>query len=551
MYSIRQNGDTWEVLGPDGEVLSGGSFDSYGPALAFLGEHLAAAHLAAEGEAAEQSEAGLLPDVWEDVNGICMSAETGDGRDFSRCAWDWRDPNVSTLPLMLQTTTEMGHFGAVLAGFMVELHDNVTPHASGRFYDSEAGRAARDMLLGGRKFGVSVDPGHVEAEWECLEEDEDGWCVNDKITFLAYTIIGLTLTPFPGFAEAAIQLQGETAMAASSDLPAAFADPTIVTTYADLRAGANGTVPAAPRRELSIPVAPPAAWFHVPEPQHGQSGMVETYGMPVQELLVEQADGSVAVPLTILDSGQFYGHLAVRGNPHTGFPGKNIQVPVSRRAYVDWHMGYCVTAEGERVPAGTGVFGCEHAPLRDAHGAVIGAGPTRDFYAHSGASFGQMRVTEGEMAPWVCGALLPDITEPQLRLLRALRLSGDWRQVAGELELIGVLAVPVPGFRVAREVLTASGLAQIPEVHAASFDVNGETQALVAASPVRRCRTCQEQAALVASGGLPVPPPDGRQGQAELFARLESMERTLSLIARRTRPLVATARDDLARRIGG
>ncbi len=541
MFTIRQSGDSWEVLGPDGAVLDGGTFESYGPALAFLGEHLAAAHLAGVEDAAATAEAGLLPETWTDVNGICMSAETGDGRDFTRCAWDWRDPSVSTLPLMLQTTTEMGHFGAELAGFMVELHDNVTPHATGRFYDSEAGRKLRDMLLGGRRFGVSVDPGHVVAEWECLEEDDDGWCINDKITFLEYTIIGLTATPFPGFAEAAICLQGEAMAAASAAPPAAAA--------ANGHNGQVVTIPAQPARALAIPVAPPAAWFHVPEPRHGQSGMLDVYGMPVEELLVEQVDGSVAVPLTILSNGQFYGHLAVRGNPHTGYPGRNVTVPVSRRAYTDWHMGYVESAEGERVPCGTGVFGCEHAPLRDAHGAVIGPGPTRDFYAHSGATFGQMRVTEGEIAPWVCGALLPDITEPQLRLLRALRLSGDWRGIAGALELIGVLAVPVPGFRVTREALTAAAVPSLPEVRTAGFEVDGEIQALVAANPVRRCAACQERAALVASGGV-VPDETARNGQADLYDALGDIRRTVALLERRTRPLVGAARDQLAARIG-
>lgn len=534
MFSIRQNPDDsalWEVLGPDGQVLTGGTFDSYGPALAFLGETLRA-ELVAE---PDTTEAGLLPETWEDVTGICYSQETGDGRDFSSCAWSWRDPTVSTLPLMLQTTTEFGHFGATLAGFMAELHDNTTPHASGRFYDNEAGRQFRDMLLGGRRFGVSVDPGHVVAEWQCLEEDEDGWCIRDQIIFLEYVIIGLTGTPFPGFAEAAIQLRADAAVAASAG------------TVTD--SGVNGhvvTIPAQAARPLSIPVRPPAAWLNVPEPQLGQTGMVDVYGMPVNELLVEQPDGSLAVPLTILDSGQVYGHLAARGTPHTGYPGRNVRVPVSRRAYADWHLGVVHTDDGQRVPAGTAVFGCEHAPLRDAHGAVIAAGPTRDFYAHSGASWAQFRVQEGEHGPWVCGSLLPDITEPQLRLLRALTLSGDWREIAGALELIGVLAVNVPGFRIAREAITASGVGELPTARPAGVQVGTEHTALVAANTVRRCRSCQERAALVASGGIAVEPERVDTAVRDVLVR---MERTLATLERRTRPLVSTARDDLARRI--
>lgn len=312
-------------------------------------------------------------------------------------------------------------------------------------------------------------------------------------------------------------------------------------------AAAPTAEPARPRSGLSIPVAPPAAWFAVPEPQPGDSGMLDVYGMPAQELLVEQRDGSMAVPLTILDTGQWFGHLAARGNPHTGYPGRNITVPVSRRAYADFNLGVVHAEGGERVAAGTMVFGCEHAPLRDANGAVIAAGPTRDFYAHSGATWGQGRFVEGQFGPWGCGALLPEVTEPQLRTLRALTLSGDWREIAGALELIGVLAVNVPGFRVTRDAMVASGVVDIPAPRASGLDVGGETRALVAAGTVRRCAQCQERA-LVAAGGYPDVAP--ALTTVDLANRLERLERLLVTVEGRTRHLLPAEGAARARRLG-
>ena len=46
--------------------------------------------------------------------------------------------------------------------------------------------------------------------------------------------------------------------------------------------------------------------------------------------------------------------------------------------------------------------------------------------------------------------------DDDLRVLRALTPSGDWRGVNGNLELVSILAVNTPGFPVAREAVAAS-----------------------------------------------------------------------------------------------
>lgn len=511
MWSIRQTDNGWEVIAADGSVFA--TQASYHEALAVIATQLQI--VPAEGTD-DNPEDGLLPEVWEDAGGIAFSQETGDGRDFSQCLWSARDPATMFVPLMLQTETEYGHFGAQLAGFAEAVEDlgqSTTPRASGRFYDSAVGRQFRDMLLGGRSFTVSVDPGHISAVWECLLEDENGWCIEDRITFLEYEIIGITGTPFAGFAEAAIRLRDGSE-------------------GSDEGAGEEEVAAAATATALSIPLRPPATWFHEPEPDLGD------------ERLVEQRDGSFACPLTILDSGQFFGHLARWGQQHSG--DTRYRPPQSAAAYAHWHTGEVVCEDGTRVATGTFTVGCDHA-LRG-----LRARDAVDHYAHAGLAWGDGRAVDGEFGPWVCGALRPDVTAEQLRVLRASTMSGDWRRVGGHLELIGILAVNQGAFAIARETLVASGLEQMPEVRTGGATEDGELVSLVASGLVTRCPDCQRRAVedatrlnghrrgrAAAAGGL----------TREAETMLRQINSTLGVIERRTRPLVSQAREQLAERI--
>ncbi len=63
---------------------------------------------------------------------------------------------------------------------------------------------------------------------------------------------------------------------------------------------------------------------------------------------------------------------------------------------------------------------------------------------------------EDEHGIWVAGQLLESVSAAQVAELRRSPLSGDWRRINGNLELVAALAVNVPGFPVPR-VLAASG----------------------------------------------------------------------------------------------
>lgn len=442
MLSIQEVDGKWEARS-DGELL-GDPADRYEAALAAIAEQLA-------GGTTPPSSIGLLAEQWGDVNGIVMNQATGDGRDFSACSFSWRDPAVSTLPLMLQTQTEVGHFGAELAGYIEQLSDGGGKvRASGRFYDSEVGLAARDLLLDGRSFGVSVDGGSVEATFTCTEEDEDGWCIDGTVDFAQYEIIGLTMTPFPAFAEAAITLAD----------PAAAAPAGVV-----LAAGA--------------PVKPPLAWFTEPCPTDLDD-----------ERLIEQPDGSLVIPLTVTDEGQVYGHIARAGQCHIGYANVCVTPPTSASEYAGFRTGQVVTAEGESVPTGALTVNCDHALAR------MRAPEARDHYAHAGLAWADVRVTDSPFGPWAAGALRPDVNEAQLRVLRACSLSGDWRELDGELDLVAALAVNVPGFPIARRALAASGLyVSTPSLQVGLAGDGQRVVALTASGIPVRCSDCAARAA--------------------------------------------------------
>lgn len=526
MYRIEQNGNVWQVFDGSGNQL-GADHNTYDDALAAIADQIRA-QLAAEPNAtSDGTTTGVLPERWTTTTGVAFSEDTGDGRDFTDCSWSFRDPAVYALPLMSQTETEIGHFGAVLAGFADTVDEGGgTPTMGGGFYDSDAGRALRDRMLAGRT-GVSVDPGEVEAEFECTEYEDDGWCIDGVMRFMAYQIIGLTDTPFPAFANATIELEGAPAETPAPEAPAAAAsDEAVAASFAGmvLRSATAVTAGAAP-------VAPPAAWFHEPEPELGDPR------------LVEQRDGSLAVPLTITDNGQVYGHVARWGQCHVADPmgpGVCVEPPESTEGYPDFHLGHVVCEDGTDVPTGVLVAGCDHPSVR------LAAPQARDHYAHNAAGWADVVASNGEFGPWVCGALRPEINELQLRVLRASSLSGDWRPIEGRNEMITAVAVNVPGFPIARRALVASGMRSVqPAMRAHIVDTGAgrEVLGIVASGIVEPCPECARRAAIVASAGA------GPVGLDQVVLMLADLQTGMERLDRRTAHLRGDAGAALAARL--
>lgn len=533
-YTIQQLSDTeWQLVAGDGTVV--GTFadqvdgrTGYDLAMLALAGLISQALRAAAD--AGDSEDGLLPEGWVSDQGIAFSERLEGGRDFTMTEWQWRDPAASTVPVMLQTHTDVGHFGAELAGFATEItEDGGTVASAGRFYDTEMGVQARDLLKDGRSFGVSVDPGEateVEEDFVCEEFDDEGWCVAGtySLNFLVYEIIGMTMTPFQGFANASIKLAAAVTASANS------------TTGGAVRASALAVANAAAFRasavELEVPARPLRDRMMLAPPQLGQPFLG---GELADEFLVDQGDGSMAIPLTI-EPPYVYGHVARWGACHTGDPwgpGVCAGPEPSLSGYAYFHTGHVVCDDGTDVPTGVLTVGPEHAPATAAPFAAA------DYYAAAANGWADVHVVDDDFGIFACGVLRPNLTEIDLRVLRALSLSGDWRSIGGHMEMIGALAVNGPGLPIKRELLTASAW-QIgtPALRASSR--NGVPQVLIAAGMVARCPECQRRRAEAAAG---------RGNDPTIGPMLAELARSVGLIERRTRHLAAAEAASMRARV--
>lgn len=188
---------------------------------------------------------------------------------------------------------------------------------------------------------------------------------------------------------------------------------------------------------ISAPVCPPKDWFVDPK----LSG---------------------PTPMTVTDEGRIYGHVATWGSCHIGFSDQCVTPPRSQAAYQHYLTGEVLCDDGCRVPVGQITMDTGHAPL-NANGAKALA-----HYDNTGTAVADVRTGEDEYGIWMAGALRPDLDPVKIRGLMASDVSGDWRRIGGHLELVGVLAVNVPGFPKARvqvgeyDGLVASLIASLP-----------------------------------------------------------------------------------------
>jgi hypothetical protein len=188
-----------------------------------------------------------------------------------------------------------------------------------------------------------------------------------------------------------------------------------------------------------FPVAPPDEWLQDPQL-------------------------TAPTPLTVDDDGRVFGHIATFDVAHIGLPGQ-VRAPRSRSDYAYFKTGELRTASGKRVNVGQLTLAGGHAPLQaDAAAAVA-------HYDNTASAVADLNVGDDRFGIWVAGGLRPEVTEAQLRTLRASAPSGDWRPINGHLELVACCQVNVPGFptvraRVASGAITSLVAAGAPPLYA-------------------------------------------------------------------------------------
>ena len=156
-------------------------------------------------------------------------------------------------------------------------------------------------------------------------------------------------------------------------------------------------------------------------------------------------------PLTITSDGRVLGHLAAWETCHVGFDGQCITPPHSNTNYAHFRTGEVETADGTLVAVGQITMDTGHA------GKDAGPAATVAHYDNTGTGVADVTVGEDEFGIWVAGAMRPGVSEQQMYVLKATgALSGDWRRIGGNLELVAALAVNVPGFPIPRVAMAAS-----------------------------------------------------------------------------------------------
>lgn len=216
-------------------------------------------------------------------------------------------------------------------------------------------------------------------------------------------------------------------------------------------------------------------------------------------------------PLTI-DGDLVYGHIATFDSCHTGFDTQCLVPPRSNASYSYFLTGEIVCDDDSRIPVGQLTIGCGHAPLSFTPAATIAhydGGP-------GAIQWADVNCGEDAFGIWVSGRVRPGISDTVLRAAQATAPSGDWRKIAGSLELVAITQVPVPGYPIPREVITAA-IDDYGMIDDAEDLFNGSLRARLVAG---------ETVALVAAGMVKPIVTDPRDVIiASLVSRIEKIER--------------------------
>lgn len=212
----------------------------------------------------------------------------------------------------------------------------------------------------------------------------------------------------------------------------------------------------------AAPTAPPKSWFDDPK-----------------------LTGPTA--LHIDDDGRVYGHVAVWDTCHVGLGPDCVTPPKSNTSYAYFHTGEVKTDDGSRIAVGRLTYGGGHASPN------LGFRAASEHYDRTSSTGAYVRAGEDEFGIWVAGMLAPDADEKAIFTMRAAPLSGDWRNVGGNLEMVAALHVNTAGFPIPRYQLAASA---------------GEEQVF----------------SLVAAGALPRVIDEGEPGTPALTAGIDTEE---------------------------
>lgn len=363
---------------------------------------------------------------------IPTDIKTGDRRRFKAGGLSSRE---FPMPLYFQKETDDGHKKSVIVARIdkAEKVKGGIGNAIGEFDTGPDAQEALRLIRGLFLRGVSADVDNIDAEM--ANASDDG---KPEVTFNKGRLTAGTLVGKPAFAECQIELPG---------------DPEWEQNMQRFKSEYGDDVK--PLVAAGGPMFPPGEWFSNPqltEPTH----------------------------LTITDEGRVFGHIASWEIDHIGMPFQ--RAPRNRSGYRYFASGKLKTAEGDLVPVGQLTLQGGHADLS------LAADAAKKHYDDTDSAVADVAIGEDQFGIWVAGAARPDMTDLQMRQFQAADVSGDWRPVGNNLELVAALCVNCAGFPIPQPtarvasggVVTALVAAGMPALMRATGRLADRPEALAA-----------------------------------------------------------------------
>lgn len=265
----------------------------------------------------------------------------------------------------------------------------------------------------------------------------------DLMTFNDYRVAEVTGVSVPALADALLEPTPElietlTAMGVLD--PEQHSQPKVdetqENTMAEATEGQSLAVVVAAGRTITLPDAPPAAWFDEPADDE-----LPPYG-------------SVRVDA----DGRLIGLLAPAQVNHRSFPGKRVKVPMGNVDYSGWQNKAREVAEGHTINVGVITMDCGHASTNPADWSYS---HRQEHYDNACSIAAHARAYEKPgVGVALAGAIAPWLDADGFGRLLSSDLSGDWPphpDRPGWRDFIAALAVPVGGFPHRARVRVADG----------------------------------------------------------------------------------------------
>jgi len=318
---------------------------------------------------------------------------------------------VRPLPMGIryQPTSLPQHMESIPSGTLFEVTidpDEGVMSGRGFLLDDPIGRLHARMIHTQAQDRNSVDLADVRGRLEEALDSDEWW-----VRFTKWNLGGTTGVGIPAFAEAHAVL--DEALDDDELMASIIADPMeeLVATCTNFDVNIVG---APDEIELVADGSPKPSFddFHMPEP-----------AMPR--------------PLTVTEDGRVYAHLSVWESCHDGIEGRCMMTPRPTDSYASFNTSGVLTDRGMVrcgplfLLGGHPEGGLQGRAIADAYGGIENA-------------WADVRIIEGRHGPWMSGRVRPGLSDEQLHMARASRISGHWVNT----RLVAVVSVNVPGFNV-------------------------------------------------------------------------------------------------------